>query len=99
MDAARRSGGQGPSGRGATGMSDRWMRYFEFFRRDPRRDFDDEMTAHVELRVADLVARGVPRDAAESQARTEFGDADVVREHTVRIDERVIRKQRRAESM
>ena len=36
----------------------KWLRYFEFFRRDPRRDIDDEISTHIEMRVTDLRARG-----------------------------------------
>jgi hypothetical protein len=40
---------------------------------DVDRALDDEMTFHVESRIADLVARGMPRDAAEAMARRQFG--------------------------
>ena len=78
-------------------MSDRWLRYLEFFRRDPRRDFDDEMHAHLDHRVADLTARGLTPERATAQARAEFGDANEARERTVSIDERIIRRRARAE--
>ena len=78
-------------------MSDKWLRYLEFFRRDPRRDFEDEMRSHVELRVADLSARGLTPEQALAQARGEFGDANAARQRTLRIDERIMRRQRRAE--
>jgi putative ABC transport system permease protein len=75
----------------------KWLRYFEFFRRDPRRDIDDEIRTHIEMREADLVARGLTPDAARQQARREFGDANSVRNATVTIDERVMRREQRAE--
>ena len=78
-------------------MSDRWMRYFEFFRRDPRRDFDDEMRSHIEMRVADLVARGVPEAEALARATAEFGDAHTARASTLRIDQRVERSHGRSQ--
>src|SRR5262249_30671485 len=41
---------------------------------DVDRALDDEMTFHIESRIADLVAGGVPRDAAEAMARRQFGN-------------------------
>ena len=78
-------------------MSDRWLRYLEFFRRDPRRDFDDEMRSHLEHRIADLTARGLSPAQALARARDEFGDVEAARERTVRIDERMMRRRARAE--
>ncbi|HMC56572.1 MAG TPA: ABC transporter permease [Gemmatimonadaceae bacterium] len=75
----------------------RWLRYFEFFRRDPRRDIDDEIRAHLELRQADLVAQGFTPEVARARAQREFGDAAAVRETTVRVDERMMRREHRAE--
>ena len=56
-------------------MSDRRLRYFEFWRRDPRRDVDDEIEFHLEARIADLVTRGLSPAEARRQAMAEFGDA------------------------
>ena len=78
-------------------MSERWLRWFQPTRRDPNRDVDDEIQFHLEARVADLVARGARPDDARRQALSEFGDADAVRADTVRIDERIIRAERRAD--
>jgi putative ABC transport system permease protein len=78
-------------------MSDRWLRYFELPRRDPRRDVDDEIQFHIEERVADLVRRGLTPDAARERARREFGDAHVVRDQTLAIDQRMRRRGDRAE--
>ncbi|HET7459222.1 MAG TPA: ABC transporter permease [Gemmatimonadaceae bacterium] len=86
------------SGRAAgpeRGGDDRWLRYFDFLRRDPRRDVDDELAAHLEMRVADLVARGLSAEEAHRRALAEFGDVDAVRAATVEIDERVRRRARR----
>ena len=67
-------------------MSDRWLRYFELPRRDPRRDVDDEIRFHLEERVADLVRRGHAPEAARERATREFGDAHLVRDQTLAID-------------
>jgi putative ABC transport system permease protein len=78
-------------------MSDRWLRYFELPRRDARRDVDDEIEFHLEERVADLVRGGLTPDAARERATREFGDARLVRDETVAIDQRMIRRGDRAE--
>ena len=78
-------------------MSDRWLRYFELPRRDPRRDVDDEIQFHLEERVADLVRRGLTPDAARERATREFGDAHLVRDQTLAIDQRMRRRGDRAE--
>jgi putative ABC transport system permease protein len=78
-------------------MSDRWLRYLDFWRRDPKRDVDDEIEFHLEARVADLVARGLAADAARRQAANEFGDAEAIRAATLRIDARIARRGRRAD--
>ena len=78
-------------------MSDRWLRYFELPRRDPRRDVDDEIQFHLEERVADLVRRGLTPEAARERATREFGDAHVVRHETLAIDERMRRRGDRTE--
>jgi len=38
------------------------------------RALDEEMTFHIESRIADLVAGGMTRDAAEALARRQFGN-------------------------
>src|SRR5262249_19608691 len=78
-------------------MSDRWLPYLDFWRRDPKRDLDDEIEFHLETRVADLVARGLAVDAARRQAATEFGDAEAIRAATLRIDKRNSHRDRRAD--
>src|SRR5919106_5393071 len=39
------------------------------------REMDQEMRTHIDLRAADLIARGVPPAEADRLARDEFGDA------------------------
>src|ERR1051325_11424869 len=55
MDHLRQRGRQSVEGRGEAVMTDPRLRYFEFFRRNPRRDFDDETRSHIDLRVADYI--------------------------------------------
>jgi len=45
----------------------------DFFRR--HRELADELSAHIEERIADLVEAGVPAEEARQQARREFGNA------------------------
>src|SRR5205085_5279305 len=78
-------------------MSDRWLRYRAFWGSDPKRDVDDEIQFHLEERVADLVSRGASLEDARARAAREFGDASVVRNETIAIDERMIRRHRRGE--
>ena len=78
-------------------MSDRWLRWFQPTRRDPQRDVDEEIQFHLDARIADLVSRGASPDDARHQALSEFGDADAVRADTLRIDERILRRERRAD--
>ena len=77
-------------------MSERWLRWFQPARRDPRRDVDEEIQFHLEARISDLISRGASPDDARRQALNEFGDADAVRADTVRIDQRIMRAERRA---
>ena len=74
-----------------------WLRYFAFWRRNPRLDVDDEIRFHIDMRVRDLVARGVTPDAARREAEREFGDVTDVRGQVERIDSRIIRREGRAE--
>src|SRR5262249_28379400 len=68
-------------------------RYFEFFRRDPRRDIDDEIAVHLDLRVEHLRAQGMTAEAATERARREFGDPVAVREAALRVDARMLRRE------
>lgn len=46
------------------------------------RILDDEMTFHIESRIADLVAGGMTRDVAETTARRQFGNRLLRREES-----------------
>src|SRR5512132_3991719 len=57
------------------------------FRRDRvRREVRAELAFHLEERIEELVASGLPRDEAESEARRRFGDTGEVRGAVERID-------------
>ena len=46
-----------------------WRRYLRFWGPDVRSDVDDELAFHVELRVDQLVARGMDPAAARAPRR------------------------------
>jgi putative ABC transport system permease protein len=74
-----------------------WLRYFEFWRRNPRLDARDEIGFHLDMRVKDLVARGRTPEQAKEQARREFGDVHAVERQVERIDTRMIQREARTE--
>jgi hypothetical protein len=51
-----------------------WRRYQRLWGSDPAADTHDEVEFHIEMRVADLVRRGLSEPEARNQARREFGD-------------------------
>lgn len=75
----------------------KWLRYLEFFGRNPKRDIDDEITSHIEMRETDLRAQGMSTEAARERAQREFGDVSIVRSATTRVDARMLRRERHAE--
>ncbi|MGH7636958.1 MAG: ADOP family duplicated permease [Gemmatimonadaceae bacterium] len=74
-----------------------WLRYFAFWRRDARLDATDEIAFHLEMRVRDLIARGMTAEEARRQAERDFGDAAAIQAQMERIDTRVIRRDARVE--
>ncbi|HEX6599140.1 MAG TPA: ABC transporter permease, partial [Gemmatimonadaceae bacterium] len=60
-----------------------------------RRALDDELLFHLEGRIDELVAQGMPRHAAESEARRRFGNIDLHRNATLAIDEEILQGHRR----
>ena len=77
-------------------MSDRWLRYFELPRRDPRRDVDDEIRFHLEERIADLVRQGLPRGRPRARHPRVRRRASRPRPELA-IDQRMLRRGDRAE--
>ncbi|HEX6535793.1 MAG TPA: ABC transporter permease [Gemmatimonadaceae bacterium] len=76
-----------------------WRRYLRLLRPDVRADVDDELAFHLEMRVRELVARGVPPAAARAEAERIFGDMRAVRDACVTIDERRLRRHERREGV
>jgi len=50
------------------------------------RELDDEVRFHIETRVERLVARGMPRDDAYTEAMRRFGDVDELRSYCQTIE-------------
>jgi putative ABC transport system permease protein len=73
----------------------KWRRYLRFWRPDPAADVDDELRTHLELRVAELRAGGLPSAEAERRAIAEFGDVEATRRGLVEIDRRMARRRAR----
>lgn len=55
-------------------------------RRQIRDDFEEELVFHYEMRVAELVATGVPRAVAAERAAKEFGDVEDARRYIAAVD-------------
>ena len=61
------------------------------------REVDDELRFHLETRVDALVTRGLTRQAAEAQARQEFGDLRAAKAEIAAIDRGRVGRERRAD--
>src|SRR5256885_8109899 len=57
----------------------KWMKQL-FLRRRIYGDLSDEIQAHLEEKIAELVARGMPRTEAAAAARREFGNVTLTKE-------------------
>jgi len=62
-----------------------------------RRALDDELRFHLEGRIDELVAQGMSRHDAETEARRRFGDIESHRTATLAIDDQIIQEHRRME--
>ncbi len=65
-------------------------------RADLDRELDEELAFHIEMRVQQLVAAGVPAPEARARAIRQFGDVDAVRRSCLTIDHERERAMRRA---
>ena len=57
-----------------------WLGKELFVRARMRRDLEEELRAHLDEKVEELVAAGVPRDEATAQARRELGNVSDIEE-------------------
>lgn len=74
-----------------------WRRLLQSLRSDIRGDVSDEISFHLEMRTADLVASGLSDDAARAEAERQFGDVPPIRDECISIDQRRERHVRRTE--
>jgi predicted permease len=75
----------------------KWRRYLRFWENDPRADAEDELSFHIESRIAEFRALGMTEEEARSEAMRRFGDLSKARtrlEDIVRLEEQ---DQRRAD--
>ena len=68
-----------------------------YFRPDPAVEVDDELAFHLEMRAAELEARGVPAAAARERALARFGDVTSTRAECLDIARRKERRMARSE--
>jgi predicted permease len=61
------------------------------------REVDDELRFHVDTRIEALIARGMTRQAAETQVRREFGDLRAAHDELAAIDRGRVARERRAD--
>ncbi len=61
------------------------------------REIDEELTFHLETRIDVLVSRGMTRQAAEAEARREFGDLRAAHDEIAAIDRGRVERERRAD--
>ena len=61
-----------------------------------RREVDDELASHIEMRRQELLARGLPSEAAREAALRRFGDVAAIARECRDINERALRVKRRA---
>ena len=60
-----------------------WRRYLRFWRNDIAEDVDDELRFHVDMRVAEYVARGMTEDDARRAVAERLGDVEVAKAQCV----------------
>lgn len=75
----------------------RWTRFRQLWGPDPGGDVDDELTFHLEMRVAELVRKGETPARARELALARFGDVEASRRACLVIGERHGRQWRRTQ--
>ena len=78
-------------------MPGRWRRFRGLFGPDPRRDVEDELSFHMEMRIRELIERGESPARARELALRRFGDVEDAWRECVAIDERLRRRVLRTE--
>ena len=66
-------------------------------RNEPKAEVERELAFHVDMRIRELIQRGVPPERARELALRRFGDYDISRAACIEIDERQGRRMTRTE--
>jgi len=74
-----------------------FRRYLRFWGGDPARDLDDELRFHLEARVDEFVAMGMPPERARAEAAMRFGDLARVRDECAAIESQWARERTMAD--
>src|SRR4029450_7497248 len=75
-----------PDGEDAGMTVPKWRRYLRFSGSDPRADADDELSFHLDSRIAEYRAMGMSQADAEAEAMRRFGDLAKARGERKAID-------------
>lgn len=67
--------------------------------RDVRRDVDEELRFHLEMRERELLAAGLPPSGARDEARRRFGDLELTRRRCTDSQLRLERRRRHREML
>ena len=73
-----------------------WRRYLTFWRTPISQDVDDELRFHTNMRVNELIARGMPEDEAHRAVAERLGDMNAVQSACVELSEVRERNKRNA---
>jgi predicted permease len=73
-----------------------WRRYLTFWRAPIAQDVDDELRFHTNMRIAELVARGLSEEDARRAVAERLGDLDAAAAECVRLSEARERRARGA---
>src|SRR6185503_10529612 len=74
-----------------------WRRYLRFWKSDPRADAEEELSFHIESRIAEFRAMGMSEEAAHAEAMRRFGDVQRTRSRLNEIVELQEQDRRRAD--
>jgi predicted permease len=77
----------------------RWRRYLRFLRPDVAADVDDELSFHVDMRIAHYMREGHSLEEAERMTRERFGDPDPLRNELLAHDSVVQQRKDRRERL
>jgi putative ABC transport system permease protein len=75
----------------------KWRRYLRFWKSDPRADAEEELSFHIESRIAEFRAMGMSEEAASAEAMRRFGDVQRTRSRLNEIVELQEQDRRRAD--